>query len=98
MHEILTRLREQFDYIFIDSPPLVPFSDAVRLSTMVDGVVLVVRGQETTRDVLREACSRLQYAQAKVLGVVLNRVDMNNGDYAYYHQDLYQTTAAPEAT
>jgi capsular exopolysaccharide synthesis family protein len=98
MHDVLTRLREQFDYIFIDSPPLVPFSDAVRLSTMVDGVVLVVKGQETTRDVLQAACSRLQYAQAKILGVVLNGVDMNNGDYGYYHRDLYRTTAAPEAT
>jgi succinoglycan biosynthesis transport protein ExoP len=98
MHEILTRLRDQFDYIFIDSPPLIAASDAVRLSTMVDGVVLVVNGQETTRDVLKEACSRLQYAQAKVLGVVLNRVDMTNGDYGYYHRDLYRTTASPEAT
>jgi len=98
MHEILTALREQFDYIFIDSPPLIAASDAVRLSTMVDGVVLVVKGRETTRDVLKEACSRLQYAQAKVLGVVLNRVDMNNGDYGYYHRDLYRTTAASEVT
>ena len=47
MHEVLTRLRERFDYIFIDSPPLLAVSDAVRLSTMVDGVVLVVNGQAT---------------------------------------------------
>jgi len=98
MHEILTALREQFDYIFIDSPPLIAVSDALRLSTMVDGVVLVVKGQETTRDVLQEACSRLRYAQAKVLGVVLNQVNMNNGDYDYYHREFYRTTAAPEAT
>ena len=98
MHEVLTRLHEQFDYIFIDSPPLIAVSDAVRLSTMVDGVVLVVKGQETTRDDLMEACSRLRYARAKILGVVLNRVDMKNGDYGYYHRDLYRTTASPEAT
>ena len=98
MHEILTRLREQFDYIFIDSPPLIAVSDAVRLSTMVDGVVLVVKGQETTRDGLKEACSRLRYARAKILGVVLNRVDMKNGDYGYYQRDFYRTTASPDAT
>ena len=98
MHEILTRLREQFDYIFIDSPPLIAVSDGVRLSTMVDGVVLVVNGQETTRDVLKDACSRLQYAQAKVLGVVLNRVDLKNGDYGYYHRDFDRTTPSPEVT
>jgi capsular exopolysaccharide synthesis family protein len=98
MHEVITGLREQFDYIFIDSPPLIAVSDAVRLSTMVDGVVLVVKGEETPRDVLKDACARLQYAQAKVLGVVLNRVDMNNGDYHYYHRDLYRTAASPAAT
>ena len=58
----------------------------------------MVNGQETTRDDLKEACSRLRYARAKILGVVLNRVDMKNGDYGYYHRDLYRTTASPEAT
>jgi capsular exopolysaccharide synthesis family protein len=98
MHEILTRLREQFDYIFVDSPPLIAVSDAVRLSTMVEGVVLVVKGQETTRDGLKEACSRLRYARAKILGVVLNRVDMKNGDYRYYKRDFYRTATYPDAT
>ena len=93
MYDVLTRLREQFDYIFIDSPPLIAVSDAVRLSAMVDGVVLVVKGHETTRDGLKEACSRLRYARAKILGVVLNRVDMKNGDYGYYHRDFYRTAA-----
>ena len=98
MHEILIRLREQFDYIFIDSPPLIAVSDAVRLSAMVDGVVLVVKGQATTRDVLQEACSRLRYARAKILGVVLNKIDMKNGDYDYYHREFYRTPTVPEVT
>ena len=98
MYDVLACLREQFDYIFIDSPPLLPVSDALRLSTMVDGVVLVAKAQETTRDVLKDACYRLRFAQATVLGVVLNQVDMNNGDYGYYHSDIYRTTASPEAT
>ena len=90
MHEILTVLQVQFDYIFIDSPPVIPVSDSVRLATMVDGVVLVVKGRETTRDFLNEACSRLRYAQAKVLGAVLNGINMENGDYHYYHRDYYE--------
>ena len=94
MYDVLSRLRERFDYIFIDSPPLIPVSDALRLSTMVDGVVLVVKAQETTRDVLKEACSRLHHAQATVLGVVLNRVDIKNGDYGY-DQYYYSPPASP---
>lgn len=52
---------------------MIPVSDAVFLSSLVDGVVLVVNGQETPRDVVKEARLRLSYARAKILGVVLNR-------------------------
>src|SRR5438046_2690910 len=71
------------------------FSDAVRLSSMVDVVVLVVKDQQTTRNVLKDAYSRLQYAQAKILGVVLNQVDLKSGDYGYYYDDYYRTTTSP---
>jgi Mrp family chromosome partitioning ATPase len=98
MHELLRSLQEQYDYVFIDAPPVIAVSDATRLSTMVDGVVLVVKGQDTTRDVLREACSRLRYGRATILGVVLNRVNMTNGDYKYYQRDYYRATVSPEAT
>ena len=94
MYDMIRRLREQFDYIFIDSPPLIAVSDAVRLSTMVDGVVLVVKGHQTTRDGLVEACSRLHYTHAKIVGVVLNGVDMTNGDYSYY-SPYYSAYASP---
>jgi capsular exopolysaccharide synthesis family protein len=97
MHEVIAELRNHFDHVFIDSPPLTAVSDAVRLSTMTDGVLLVVKGQETTRDALQEACSRLNYAQAKVLGVVLNGVDFKNG-YSRYWADYYYTTASPEVS
>ena len=83
MHEILTSLREDYDYIFIDSPPIMAVTDTVRLSTMVDGVVLVVNSQGTPKQVVKEACARLSYARAKILGVVLNRANMQNGDQVY---------------
>jgi capsular exopolysaccharide synthesis family protein len=84
MHEILTLLREDYDCILIDSPPVGLTTDAVLLSTMVDGVVLVVNGQETPKQVVKEACSRLSYARAKILGVVLNRGTMQSVDYNHY--------------
>jgi capsular exopolysaccharide synthesis family protein len=85
MRESLIFLREHFDYILIDAPPVMPVSDAVLLSTVVDGVVLVVDGQQTPRQVVKDALARLNYARAKVLGTVLNRVDLRNGGYAYYY-------------
>jgi capsular exopolysaccharide synthesis family protein len=89
MYEILTLLREDYDYILIDSPPIVPVTDAVLLSTMVDGVVLVVSGQGTPKQVVKAARSRLSYARAKVLGVVLNRAPLQRADYNHYHYNHY---------
>jgi len=86
MHELLTSLQEHYDYILIDSPPVMPVSDTVLLSTMVDGVVTVVSGQETPKYIVKEALSRLGHAQAKVLGVLLNRVNIQNGDYPDYYR------------
>jgi succinoglycan biosynthesis transport protein ExoP len=85
MRDTLACLQEQYDYILIDTPPVLPVSDAVLLSTMVDGVVLVVNARNTPKQLVREGCARLRYARAKILGTVLNRVDMRDGPYASYY-------------
>ena len=81
MRDILAAARERFDYILIDAPPVIPVSDAMLLSTMVDGVVLVVNAQATSKQLVWEAYMRLIYARAGVLGVALNRVDGGLGGY-----------------
>jgi Mrp family chromosome partitioning ATPase len=53
-------------------------------------VVVVVDAQETPKQVVRKACSRLSYAEAKILGVVLNRVNMRSRDYYYDYHVYYQ--------
>ncbi|HVN87118.1 MAG TPA: polysaccharide biosynthesis tyrosine autokinase [Candidatus Binatia bacterium] len=96
MRETLALLREGFDYVLIDSPPVLPVTDGVLLATMVDGVVLVVKGQHTPKDVVRRARERLEYARAKVLGVVLNDVNVNSGDY-YHSRYTYSYYGAQDA-
>jgi succinoglycan biosynthesis transport protein ExoP len=86
MAEMLQSLQNNYDCIFVDSPPVMPVSDTIPLSTMVDGVVLVVNGPSTSRKVVKEAQTRLNYARAKILGVVLNRMDPQRGTYSYYYQ------------
>ncbi len=95
IHEILTSLQEHYDYIFIDSPPVIPLSDAVLLSPRVDGVVLIVRGNETPRNIVKEAQQHLRYARAKFLGVVLNGVIRQGGDSAYYYDHYYSSDQPP---
>ena len=78
-------LGEKFDHIVIDSPPVLGFADAIILSASVDGVILVVLGGKTPRETLQRAKDVLHQVNAKILGVVINRVDIGRSDYGYYY-------------
>jgi succinoglycan biosynthesis transport protein ExoP len=87
MREILAAAGASFEHVLIDSAPVLPVSDTVVLSTLVDGVVLVAASQ-TVRQLVRDACSRLAYVGTKVIGVVLNNVNPEHqryyAPYVYY--------------
>jgi succinoglycan biosynthesis transport protein ExoP len=94
MAEVMTQLRERYEYIVIDSAPVLPVSDSMVLSRLTDGVVLVANGSATPRQQVKNACARLEYARAKILGLVLNKVKIHSPDYHYYyHQDYYSFDA-----
>jgi len=84
MRELLTRLCEQYDRVVVDAPPVMPVSDAATLSTMADGVLMIV-GAPTSKRVVRQACAKLRNVGAKIFGVVLNRVDTASPDYYLYN-------------
>ena len=84
MAETLGYLKQRYDYIFIDSPPVIPVSDAVVLSTIVDGVIFVVQGQLTPKPIVQAALAQLGDRHSKILGLVLNRVDLKSGQYRDY--------------
>jgi len=84
MKELLRDLSGKFDHILIDSPPLMNVTDPVILSTMVDGVILVIQAGRSTRDVLRRARQELNSVGAKVFGVVLNNLDIKREGYDNY--------------
>ena len=83
MRKLLTELGEVFTHIVIDSPPAISFTDASILSTMVDGVVLVVHGGRSSRAVVRRAKQQLLDVGAHIFGVVLNNVKVETQDYYY---------------
>ena len=87
MREILRLLRDQYDFILIDSCPTIAVSDAVLLSNNVDGVIFVVDSSQTPRRLAQRALVRLNRAHAPIIGAVLNRVNMS--DYAYYYGNHY---------
>jgi succinoglycan biosynthesis transport protein ExoP len=98
MKEMLKELAERYDHIIIDSPPLINVTDPVILSTMVDGVILVVHGGKSTRDIVRRARQELTTVGAKIFGVVLNNVDLRREGYDnYYYHRYYSGYAQDEA-
>ena len=84
MRRLLYVLAENFTHIIIDSPPAISFTDASILSTMVDGVMLVVHGGRSSRAVVRRAKQQLQDVGAHLFGIVLNNVKLEANDYYYY--------------
>ena len=94
MEATLKDLLKRFTQIVIDSPPLLLVTDAVVLSAMVDGVILVVASGTTARGALTRAHRILENAGSRVLGMVLNKVDMRfdtyyGSYYGPYHQSYY---------
>jgi capsular exopolysaccharide synthesis family protein len=89
MKTSLDLLCQQFRYVIIDSPPVLGFTDSVILSTIVDAVVLIVRGGKTTREAALRTIRTLDGVNAKILGVVINSLDMQGNGYSYYTDYLH---------
>ena len=88
MRRLMTTLQARYTHVIVDSPPISSFTDGVLISTMVDGVLLVVHGGKSSRHIVRRSKQLLSDVGAKVLGVVLNNVNLQSHDY-YYYQSYY---------
>jgi non-specific protein-tyrosine kinase len=85
MRDLLTSSAAKYDYVILDSPPVLAVHDGIMLSTMVDSVLLVVDMSHTRRNHLKHAIERLHEVQAPITGVVLNRIKRNTEGYSYYY-------------
>jgi len=86
MRDALAELRHRFKFIVIDSPPIMAATDAVILSALTDGVLLVVRSGETPKEAFTRARDLLVAVKCRMLGVVLNAVDSSAPDYYYSYR------------
>ena len=86
MRDVLAVLRNQYDHIVIDTPPSLSVTDAVVLSPRADACVLVIRSGQTSKQALRRSRDILTQVNAKVVGVLLNAVDLSSPDYYYYYE------------
>lgn len=81
--ELLRKLRGQFEFVLVDSPPILSVADSRILATLTDAAILVTRAHSTPYDVVRRARSLLYGANARILGVALNDVDLRRDGYGY---------------
>jgi capsular exopolysaccharide synthesis family protein len=95
MQRLIEGLRANYDFILIDTPPVLTVTDAAVLVSISDGVVLVLRYAQSSRNVVARASEILLRSGAHLLGVVLNAVDLQSSDYAEYYgrayNDYYQS-------
>ena len=87
---LLDEISSKFDRVVLDSPPIVAVTDSAIVSTLVDGVVFVVRAFKTSVNLCRSGLRTLQDVDAPIAGAVLNAVNLNRHEYNYYHYYYYK--------
>ena len=97
--ELIQRLRQHYDLILIDVPPVLQIADARLLGRLADGVVFIVRSGRTTRDMAVNACSRFREDRTRVLGTVLNMWNpRDSAQRRYYYSNTYYEHYAQKET
>jgi capsular exopolysaccharide synthesis family protein len=90
MDTFLTELKKRFRYILFDTPPVIAVTDAAILATKLDGVVLVIRANKTSLAVTMRTLQTLRNVNARMLGCILNDVDITKGSSSYgYYKHYY---------
>jgi capsular exopolysaccharide synthesis family protein len=97
MIETLRELESRFDVVIIDTPPLLPVTDAAVLSTIVGGTVVVVGAGRVDRDHLARSLHSLEAVKGRLLGLVLNMVPTKGTDAYYDYRDGYAPDSASKS-
>ena len=89
MQHILARAQEEYDYVLLDTPPVLPVTDTLVLGSLVDGLILVLDSGEVKVEMARDVKNQLMHAGANILGVVLNKVRSEHHGYGYGYYYYY---------
>ncbi len=86
MKGLIEEFSQEYDMVLIDTPPIIAVTDAALLVQDVDGVILVLAAGEVNKDYALRAKEQLDKVGARILGAVLNKVDMKTNEYYYYYE------------
>lgn len=90
MQDAVLAAAKTFDFILIDTPPIMSVADPLIVATVADGVILVVKGGGVQPDIIKRAKKSLESVHARILGVVCNNVDLNSAGYKYYYHQYQE--------
>jgi capsular exopolysaccharide synthesis family protein len=93
MKQVVEALRTHYDWVLIDTPPILAMADTPVLCPLVDGIVLVVGAEVSGRPHIQRAVDQIQGVGGKVIGVVLNKVNLERNSYYYsqYYGEYYRS-------
>lgn len=98
LREVLKALRTHYDWVLVDTPPVLAMADTPVLSPLADGVVLIVGAEISTRPSVQRSLDQIASVGGKILGVVLNKVNLERNSYYYgqYYGEYYRSSYADE--
>src|SRR5690606_24653375 len=99
LKDLVAKLRTDFDYVILDSPPVIAVSDALYIARLADGVIFVVAQNEAKKAVINEAISTLKQNNVNIIGSVFTQVDIKENElysYTYGYGYGYTSKDAPE--
>lgn len=98
MLRLLAEVGQGYDWVLIDSPPVLAVADTIVLTRMVDGIVLVVEAGKTPRAALQAAIEQIASVGGRIVGVVLNKLDVKRSAYtgSYHYGEYYRSRYSPE--
>jgi polysaccharide biosynthesis transport protein len=88
--QLVRELEKHYDKIIFDSPPVIAVADSMILSRLVDGVVMVIKCAQTSKDIARQSKRLLTDIKAPLLGAIINDLDLQNREYGYYYYYYYR--------
>ncbi|MGI6114160.1 MAG: CpsD/CapB family tyrosine-protein kinase [Mahellales bacterium] len=89
MEALLTKVKDEFDIILIDAPPILPVADASVLGTIVDGSIMLINYGQVDFDLAAKAKEQLEKVNARIMGVIINNIPNNGDSYYYYYYYSY---------
>ena len=96
MRQMIAGVRDKFDLVILDGPPILGLADALILGNAVDRLLLVIQAGSTERSVVKTAVKRLRMARVNPIGCLLNKLGQKHLGYGYdYHYSYYAYGAAP---